>query len=150
MKLSPRRIVAAVATAAAVLIGGGVAYAVTVPPADLHAAGKSTSTFTVRGSVVQQCGTCRGYDDIDTGAQVEVVNGKNEVLAIGKLGSSKLDAGVKSDGTSYATFTYEFTVAGVPRGEKLYGVHVGNANRGIIWESEMQASTTGFALSIGN
>lgn len=96
----------------------------------------ASDTFAVHGSVTVNCGTsCLGYGDITAGAQVEIVDNSNSVLAVGYLASG--------DGT------YEFTVPNVPRGKPLYGVHVGNANRGVIWESEAEASTTGFALSIG-
>ncbi|MBB2933486.1 hypothetical protein FHX82_000506 [Amycolatopsis bartoniae] len=96
----------------------------------------ASEMFTVHGTVTVNCSTsCLGYGDITAGAQVEIVDNSNSVLAVGYLTG---DNG-----------TYDFTVEEVPRGRPLYGAHVGNVNRGVIWESEEQASTTGFALSIG-
>jgi hypothetical protein len=119
-------------------------------------------TFTLRGTMAVTCssssyrsfsssGCAAGYSDLHAGAQVEIYNEKQEILATGMLTS---DAAPTVSTGSYSSLavvtTYAFTIPDVPRGAKQYGVHVGNSNRGIIWAPEAQASTTGFTLSIGN
>jgi hypothetical protein len=98
-------------------------------------------TFTVTGTFeVSRCGSS-GYPDLQTGTQVTVVARDNTVLGIGQF--------VSNGSSTYGiSCTYTFTVPNVPAGLPLYGVHAGNANRGVIWKNEAGARA-GFALSIG-
>jgi hypothetical protein len=84
-------------------------------------------------------GSCEGggYSDIRGGGQVEIVNQKNEVIALGTL--TKVSGG-------YCSFTA--SVANIPTGEKMYGAKMGNANRGVIWKSEDEARQ-GWQLTLG-
>lgn len=79
-----------------------------------------------------------GYSDIRDGAQVQVVNQKNEVLAVGILSR-----------TSPTKCEFASVVGDIPLGEKMYGAKVGNANRGVIWKSEDEAKTSGWSLNLG-
>lgn len=98
-----------------------------------------SNTFDIAGklSVASGCGR-GGYSDLRSGAEVELVNQKNEVLAVTTLDPAG----------GYCEF--EFTLRGVPRGERLYGVHIGNNNRGTIWRTEEEAGRGGFELEIGH
>lgn len=98
------------------------------------------ATFVIHGTVSVSCGTCTGYGDIRDGAQVEIVDNAHNVLAAGALDVN----------TDVFSNTHTFTVPGVPAGRGMYGVHVGNVNRGVVWESEDQVVSSGFALSIGS
>lgn len=91
------------------------------PPPDPGATGKGVLVALLGGRVLRHPG----------GAQVEIRNERNQVLAMGALESA-------------GGCAYEFTVEGVPAGEKLYGASIGNANRGVIWNR-----AEGFALSLG-
>lgn len=62
-----------------------------------------------------------GYDDIDSGAQVIVMDASGTQIAVGSLG----DGWITTEGCSY-----EFTVDDVPDGQNLYQIHVGNEHRG--------------------
>lgn len=116
-------------------------------------------TFTLRGAMAVICSstygsyssaTCAGYGDLSVGAQVEVLNEKQEILTTGTLlqGADPTATTGRNYSASVATI-YTFSIPDVPRGEKQYGVHIGNANRGVIWEDEEKASNDGFFLSIG-
>lgn len=109
------------------------------PAAPAPAAPVVATTFAVHGTVTLACPSCPGYSDIGDGAQVEILDRANTVLAVGVLDPD----------TDVFSRTRTFTVPDVPTGEGMYGVHVGNINRGVIWESEAQAASSGFALSIG-
>lgn len=131
---------------ALVLIAVGSVVAVLLTAGDTKPAPTAPATFALHGTVVVNCtSTCSGYSDITVGSQVEVLNQHNEVLAVGQLQSGynpqKNTNGIAPD--------YEFTIPVVPRGQGLYGVHIGNANRGVIWKPESDAATTGFQLSLG-
>ncbi|WP_207310502.1 hypothetical protein [Lentzea alba] len=98
----------------------------------------SPNVFTVSGTMTVNglCGS-GGYSDIRRGGQVEIVNQDNEVLGVGTL-----ETGVGS-------CSFEFSVSGIPEGERLYGAKIGNANRGVIWHSEQDAKYQGFHLTLG-
>lgn len=98
----------------------------------------ATLTMTVSLGTYGEC-EGGGYGDIRSGAQVEIVNQKREVLAIGTL------ARATSSGC-----TFNATITEIPLGEKMYGAKVGNANRGIIWQTEAEARTVGWALTLGD
>jgi hypothetical protein len=86
-------------------------------------------------------GSCEsgGYGDIQAGSQVEIVNQKHEVLALGTLTKS-----------STGTCEFEASIKDIPVGEKMYGAKLGNANRGVIWKNENDARTGGWALTLGD
>lgn len=96
----------------------------------------STSTFTITGklAVDSGCGT-GGYSDLHDGTEVELVNSKNEVLRVTHLNVT-------------GVCLFEFTLDEVPTGEDLYGVHIGNNNRGVTWKTEEEARE-GYSLGIG-
>ncbi|MFD4642280.1 hypothetical protein ACFWN2_33575 [Lentzea sp. NPDC058436] len=98
----------------------------------------SPDVFTVDGSMTVN-GSCGsgGYSDIRLGGQVEIVNQDNEVLAVGTLL------------TGLGSCKFNFAVTGVPKGERLYGAKIGNANRGVIWKTQQEADTDGFHLTLG-
>ncbi len=132
---------------ALVLIAVGSIVAVLLTSGDAKPATTAPATFALRGTVVVNCpSTCSGYSDITVGSQVEVLNQHNEVLAVGQLESGynpqKNTNGVSPD--------YVFMIPVVPRGQGLYGVHIGNANRGVIWKPESDAATTGFQLIVAD
>ncbi|MDX3656027.1 hypothetical protein PV646_01795 [Streptomyces sp. ID05-26A] len=110
--------------------------------ADTSAAGPSTSSspkgFTVDGSMTVN-GNCGvgGYSDIQLGGQVEIVNQDNRVLGVGTLM------------TGLGSCKFNFSVSGVPEGERLYGAKIGNSNRGVIWKSQQEAASEGFHLTLG-
>jgi hypothetical protein len=79
-----------------------------------------------------------GYSDIRDGAQVQIVNQKNEVLAVGILSR-----------TSPTKCEFASVVGDIPLGQKMYGAKLGNANRGVIWKSEEEAQTSGWSLNLG-
>ncbi len=141
-----RRVVVVIAGALVLLTGAAIALVLLLPGTS-STAGKGHSrtekasaalvskTFTISGSITVAYSSVGGYQDIRSGAQVEVTNERNEILAVGSL-------------TSGSGGTYWFTVTEVPTGHRLYGVHVGNANRGVVWKSETEAKA-GFFLSLG-
>lgn len=89
------------------------------------------------------CTAVDGYGDIASGAEVDIVDGAGKVLAIGNLGDGK----VTSD--TYGC-QFDFTVPDVPMGGSIYGVKVGNGNRGIVHFSKAQMfGGGGPALSLG-
>ncbi|MFD2418317.1 hypothetical protein [Amycolatopsis pigmentata] len=116
-------------------------------------------TFRLNGAMTVMCSTtygtysssnCAGYSDLRPGAQVVVYNEKQEILATGTLVKAADPTATTSSSRSVSDSTiYQFSIADVPRGEKQYGVHIGNSNRGVIWKNEQEASTDGFLLSIG-
>ncbi|WP_285638895.1 hypothetical protein [Lentzea sp. NBRC 102530] len=139
----------AIGFALVALTAGGLGFGLgrATGPDLLRAAGtdspaaSSTSgpaTFTVDGSMTVNgnCGS-GGYSDIRLGGQVEIVNQDNEVLAVGTL----------MNGVGSCKFN--FSVSGVPEGERLYGTKIGNANRGVIWKSQQEAKSEGFHLTLG-
>lgn len=146
--MSARRTLATITAITFVLIAGGVVWGSTRPAVDLVSGpvvARHNDTFTVQGTLTVNCAsTCEGYGDIVAGAQVEVVNDKQQTLAV-----SSLAYGGNASSYSYSTNSYTFTVPGVPRGEKLYGVHIGNQNRGVIWKNEHDAESVGFQLTLG-
>lgn len=137
----------------AVLIGAGTVFAAAViftvvlikahsgngiATGSLARAATEGITFTVRGTQTVTCVSyCEGYRDFHDGAQATLVNEQQAVLSVATLSES--GPGV-----------YSFTFTNVPRGEKLYGVHVGNVNRGVIWKTEDQLRTEGIDLTIGS
>ncbi len=112
---------------------------------------KEPTTFTLKGTIyVAKC-TSSGYGDLLPGAQVEVKDQSGEVLGVGTVELSDAVANRKSGETLdlRAICTSKFSVADVPAGRKMYGVHIGNNNRGVIWKAESEAKQ-GFELSIGS
>jgi len=106
-------------------------------------AGTAKTVFTVSGTMdLGQCARRGAANpaDLQVGAQVEVTAQNGDVLGVGTL-------------TPYAnpdepnSCKRSFDVPNVPSGQALYGVHVGNANRGVIWKNEADAGG-GFELSI--
>src|SRR5690625_323877 len=97
------------------------------------------SGITVRGTMILLGGAGPGYSDIHDGAQVEVVNGRRDVIATGGLRAE--------DDT---LFTFE--IPDVPTGEGRYGVAIGRDTRGVIWMDEDQVNDQDeliFMLSLG-
>lgn len=97
------------------------------------------SSITVRGTMMLLGGAGPGYSDIHDGAQVEVVNGRRDVIATGGLRAE--------DDT---LFTFE--IPDVPTGEGRYGVAIGRETRGVIWMDEDQVNDQDeliFMLSLG-
>ncbi|MFJ4100061.1 hypothetical protein [Amycolatopsis japonica] len=112
---------------------------------------KEADTFTLKGTLyVAKC-MSSGYGDLLPGAQVEVTDQSGEVLGVGAVELSDAVANRKSGETSAlkAICTSKFSVVNIPTGRKMYGVHIGNANRGVIWKPESEAKQ-GFELSIGS
>jgi hypothetical protein len=95
-------------------------------------------TMTVTLGKYGSCGS-GGYSDIRAGGQVEIVNQKHEVLALGTLTKS-----------STGTCEFKASVKDIPVGEKMYGAKLGNANRGVIWKNENDARALGWALTLGD
>lgn len=79
-----------------------------------------------------------GYSDIRAGAQVQIVNQKNDVLAVGTLERPAPDA-----------CRFLAIVKDIPLGEAMYGAKLGNANRGVIWKTEAEARKDSWYLSLG-
>lgn len=104
------------AIAVLVLFGGVAAWTYLFDDFDL------SGTLTIRSD---RCGS-DGFSDIRDGAQVQVTDDANKVLAVGRLRQTD-------------TCEFAFTVPDVPPGEDLYGVKVGNAFRGSVWGTEDQA-----------
>jgi hypothetical protein len=75
------------------------------------------------------CVTPTGLDDIGEGAQIQVTAADGDIVAVGQLDAGEWD---KSD------CAFRFTIPDVPRGEKFYGLHVGNESRGIIQFDEQR------------
>lgn len=102
---------------------------------------RAFSDFTITGRIVINEKTCdlRGYQDVSEGAQVQVVSQSNEVLGVGTL----------SRVWGERLCTYRFTIPDVPSGERLYGVRMGNTNRGTLWKNEDEVRR-GVELSLGN
>lgn len=124
-------------------------------------ASEEAETFTVHGTMTVLCtssygsysssGCSAGYSDLHPGAQVELFNEKQEILATTELHTGTGSTTGTSGYSSLSTLrSYSFEIPDVPRGAKQYGVHIGNSNRGIVWATEAEATTTGFALSIGS
>lgn len=137
---APRRLLAIIAGVVLAITGGTITLVLTLSEPD---------TFTVHGtlSVFGGCGMgYGGFSDLAAGAQVVVFDSHRTVLGTGTLERSD-DTGT-SDVSSLPECTFTFTVADIPAGLERYGVHVGNRNRGVIWQSEAEART-GFYLSIG-
>lgn len=117
--------------------GGGGGQDAAVEPSSGATTPTSTTateelTFVARGTIQVQvgglpagvgqglpCTTDGGYDDIRDGAQVLIINGAGETLAIGRLGPGEQVA---------LRCEFSWVVNDVPRGEGFYGVQV--AGRG--------------------
>ncbi|WP_197320147.1 hypothetical protein [Saccharomonospora sp. NB11] len=97
-------------------------------------------TITVSGTMTVHGYGGIGYQDIHDGAQVEVVNSKREVIALGRLESS------------VGSGEFSFTIPDVPADEDRYGVTVGNVHRGIVWadEADVIDGTLYFGLTLGD
>lgn len=96
-----------------------------------------TYSFDVVGSIEVRDPSSLGYEDVSEGAQVEIVNQSQEVLAVGYL-----------EATATPGY-FEFSVPDVPRGEDMYGAKIGNESRGVIWQDERETATLGFTLTLG-
>ncbi|GLZ29758.1 hypothetical protein Lesp02_19480 [Lentzea sp. NBRC 105346] len=97
----------------------------------------NSEAFAVTGTIdVPKCQSS-GYDDVRVGAQVVITNQQNAVLGATSL---------KAKGVCL----FEFSIPEIPSGERMYGVHVGNSNRGIIWKTEAEARSEGFHLTLGS
>lgn len=125
-----RKRLVTVLTVTAIVLAGMVALV-------LHFS--AAKPFPIHGLLIVD-GTCGtgGFSDIHTGAQVELTNKKGDVLAIANL---------ERVGGGYCKFSFD--LPDVPAGEGLYGVHVGNNNRGVLWKTEDEARNHGFELSLG-
>jgi hypothetical protein len=89
-----------------------------------------------------------GYSDLLPGAQVQVTGQNGEVLAVSTLEFSDAVTKRQAGADMKALCTSTFSVPNVPAGRGLYGVHIGNGNRGVIWKNEDEAKN-GVDLSIG-
>jgi hypothetical protein len=138
-----------------------LAGALTLGLSQSGGAAEEAGTFTVHGTMTVLCtssygsysssGCSAGYSDLHPGAQVELFNEKQEILATTELHTGTGSTTGTSGYSSLSTLrSYSFEIPGVPLGAKQYGVHIGNSNRGIVWATEAEATTTGFALSIGS
>jgi len=140
--VNSKAILGFIAAAAIVVVGATIAVVVLVLPgekSELDGGGAEPASFTVAGSLQVIGCSSRGYSDLEPGAQVTVQAQDGSVLGIGTLLQS---------GDSYGC-ARTFTVPNVPAGLSLYGVAVGNKNRGVIWRNEQDARN-GFALTIGD
>lgn len=133
------KIRAAIAAGSLALAIASCSSEVPAPPAPPSAVPTSFDTMLTMTVDAGGSGCSKGgYSDIRSGAQVEVINQKNEVLAVGNLDNTGPDCQFWS------------LIKGVPAGEKLYGVKVGNANRGVIWKTEDEArGGGGWTLTLG-
>jgi hypothetical protein len=93
-------------------------------------------TMTVNPGAHSGCSS-GGYSDIREGTQVEIVNQRNEVVALGTLHRISGDC-------SFST-----SIDDIPTGENMYGAKLGNANRGVIWKKEGEVRSEGWALTLG-
>jgi hypothetical protein len=144
----------ALATVAALLVGGGstmIAVAATADnqPDTLHVRG----TLTLRdpdagyGIYTQECIGEGGYDDIAPGAQVTVTAPDGTVLAVGHLGAGGTVGG---DGSRIGgSCVFPFEVAGVPAGRGLYGIEVSHRGVVVYQESDLSTVLDGPTLTIG-
>jgi hypothetical protein len=140
-----RRAVAITVAALVALAGMAITLVLT-----LGGSPAKPEAFTLKGTMyVAEC-TKPGYADLLPGAQVQVTGRNGEVIAVGTLEFSdavtKRQAGVPADLKAVCTST--FSLLNIPAGRGLYGVHIGNGNRGVIWKSEDDARN-GVDLSIG-
>jgi hypothetical protein len=108
------------------------------------ATNSTPATFAVSGTM--DLGQCAGkgvnaYSDLQPGAQVEVTAQNGDVLGVGVLKPY-------TNPDNPNSCKRDFTVPSIPSGQALYGVHIGNAARGIIWKNEADARA-GFEMSIG-
>jgi hypothetical protein len=98
-------------------------------------------TFTLTGTMyVANCASA-GYSDVLPGAQVQVSAQGGEVLAVGTLQRSfeVSPTQVLTASDFKAICTSKFSIPNVPTAKNLYGIHIGNGNRGVIWKSEAEA-----------
>ncbi len=142
--------VVAIAVVVVAVVGFGAWRATTPTDMTVHgtmtlgplafAAGTGTGTD---GNLVKgdPCGATDGYTDIATGAEVDVVDASGKVLGTGKLG-----AGTGQDAMSCV---FRFTVTGVPAGQSIYGVKVGNTARGVVHFTKDQLFGDGPHLTLG-
>lgn len=93
-------------------------------------------TFTAHGtlSLISKDGSgCDtsdgGFSDLTDGAQVKISDESGATVALGALGTGK-------ESESGYLCTWSLAVNSVPTGERFYGVHVGNNNRGVIQYTE--------------
>jgi hypothetical protein len=132
--------------AVAVLLAGATIISVLTIGKD-----SKPTTFSISGSMtVSNCyssGSSSGYSDLLPGAQVEVTAQNGEVLGVSTLKPFTNDANPDAADLSSLCIRV-FTVPDIPTGRTLYGVHIGNTNRGIIWKNEVDARA-GFILNIG-
>ncbi len=105
-----------------------------------------SSTMTVRGTLDRPPSAHGGYSDLNVGAQVEVVNRSGEVLAIGVLVESPEEP--VYDSLGFRTMSFVFEIPDVPRGHGIYGVRIGNANRGTIYEKEPDSDVDELVFSL--
>jgi hypothetical protein len=101
----------------------------------------SVQGFSETGSDDELCVALENYDDIAFGAQVVISDAAGKTVALGTLESGSFeDAGNQC--------VFPFNIPDVPLGEKFYGVHVGNDNRGVVQYTRTDLET-GATISIG-
>lgn len=130
-------VVAAVAIVLVLTLGGGAAPA-------------ASQSFTVKGTMYVSDCSSPGFGDLLPGAQVQVTSQDGKVLGVGELKRSfeVTPTQVLHPSDIVAICTSTFSVPNVPTGKDLYGIHIGNGNRGVIWKSAAEVQQ-GVALSIG-
>lgn len=84
-----------------------------------------------------------GYDDLHAGATVTVTDADGSVVALGSLGSGRL----QSDGSAFPPCVFPFTVSDVPAGFGFYGVEV--SHRGSVPVTGEEAAAGYVRLTIG-
>lgn len=90
-----------------------------------------------------------GFDDIDEGAQVVVLDANGTKVALGELGTGGLANGASSEAFISSVCEFPISVSDVPNSGGIYSVHVGNEARGeqSYTKSELE---DGIALTLGD
>ena len=91
------------------------------------------SAFTASGedaAIGVPCTSSAGYDDIHDGAQVIISDQTGTTIGLTTLGAGQLLA-KEGDSLFAARCAYKFQQT-VPGGATFYGLHAGNANRGVV------------------
>lgn len=99
------------------------------------------------GTAGRPCSGSGGYDDIRTGAQVNVRNDKGRVLAVGQLGAG---VAVSAGATQYPTFMYcEFPFSARVPEAKFYAIEVSHRGANTYSLKDMKRSRWRVTLTLG-
>ena len=145
-----RLLVAIAALLALIVVGGGVAavwyLSAGKSPIEAVKDVAGPRTYRITGTLTLADGfsastTCSGkggFRDISEGAQVTITDSTGATIALGHLGTGRVDTG---------GCVFPFEVADVPAGKEFYGIEV--SHRGVIKYGENEVRGSSIKLTLG-